>query len=264
MKQETILDQILQEKRKEVDRLKMKEMKPTYENQLKKSLFNTLKQSNTLSVIAEIKRASPSNGDINVKMDPVEQAILYEKSGASAISVLTDTPFFKGSFNDLMHVRQAVNIPILCKDFIINEIQIDLAKMSGADIVLLIASALPKPRLQELYKYAEQLELDVLLEVHDEDELQIALDIGANIIGINNRNLKTFEVDLHLFERLVKQLRAKDIVLISESGIHNKEDALFVSNNGADAILVGESLMKTDDVPSLIESFRIPRVAHFS
>jgi len=262
VKQDTILNKILQEKVKEVERLKTKEINFASEIQPKRSLFNTLKNSNALSVIAEIKRASPSKGNINTTMDPAEQAVLYEKSGASAISVLTDTPFFKGSFNDLMDVRNAVNIPILCKDFIIDEIQIDVAYTSGADAVLLIATALPKPKLQQLYNYANSLELDVLFEVHDEEELNIAIEIGANIIGVNNRDLKTFKVDLSIFEKLAKQLKANDVVLISESGIHNKEDALRVANAGAHAILVGESLMKSGDVPAMIESFQVERVSH--
>src|SRR5690625_1363292 len=159
-----------------------------------------------MSIIAEIKRASPSKGDINAAIDPVKQAKLYADNGASAISVLTDTPFFKGSMDDLRAVREVVNIPILCKDFMIDRIQIDVAKSAGANIILLIAAALDDNHLDKLYDYAKEHDLEVLCEVHNEEEMERVLKLGAKLVGINNRNLNTFKVDLKTTERLANMV----------------------------------------------------------
>ncbi|MGM8215504.1 indole-3-glycerol phosphate synthase TrpC [Bacillaceae bacterium W0354] len=258
---ETILDRILEKKKIEVEKMKLE---PEFGEKIKvnrtQSLYDTLLRSNRLAVIAEIKRASPSKGDINVGIDLDEQATIYEQGGASAISVLTDTPFFKGTIEDLVNVRKKVSLPILCKDFIIDEIQIDRAKRAGANVILLIAAALPFERLKELNHYAKSSGLEVLFEVHNEEELETAFKIGATIIGINNRNLKTFEVDLAVTENLIKRITNPKITVISESGIHSHEDALRVAKAGAHGILVGESLMLSDDVEAKLQSLQVPIV----
>lgn len=254
---ETILDRILFEKQKEIKslkELKRKEMKTekTY------SLINHLNHAKTLSVIAEFKRASPSKGDINILLDPVEQAKRYEENGVAAISVLTDSTFFKGSFHDLRIVREAVDIPILCKDFMIDKVQIDLAKDQGASIILLIAAALSTSELSELYQYAKEKNLEVLMEVHDEDDLEKAFKIGPKLIGINNRNLKTFEVNLEVTERLAPFIQSFGSYVISESGIFTSMDAKRVSHAGADGVLVGEALMRSEDLATSIKDLMVP------
>ncbi|HYK71524.1 MAG TPA: indole-3-glycerol phosphate synthase TrpC [Pseudoneobacillus sp.] len=251
---ETILDRIIAEKRKELLGLKEINQVPISSN--RENLFSLIKhieKANELTVIAEFKRASPSKGDINIGVDPAHQAKLYEQNGAAAISVLTDSTFFKGSFQDLKAVRNAVDLPILCKDFIIDTIQIEIAKKYGANIILLIAAALSVIELEKLYQYAKLLNLEVLIEVHDEEDLEKALKVNPRLIGINNRNLKTFEVDLEATERLLPLIQPTGAFVISESGIFNKYDAERVRDAGAKGILVGESLMKSK---SLSQSFK--------
>ncbi|MBA4537153.1 indole-3-glycerol phosphate synthase TrpC [Bacillus aquiflavi] len=252
----TILDEILAEKAKEVK--KMKEDGIERCDKPKKTLNLFLKkiaQTTELLIISEFKRASPSKGILNIHLDPVEQAVRYEKNGAAAISVLTDQPFFKGSFRDLELIRQNVSVPILCKDFIIDEIQIDAAKNAGADIILLIAAALDTKRIKELYHYATVNGLDVLMEVHDESELEKAFLTGAKIIGVNNRNLKTFKVDLSVTERLAPFIINAGAHLISESGIKTEEDINRVRRAGAKAVLIGEAFMTNENTAQLLQSF---------
>lgn len=250
----TFLEKILAEKEKEVARLKASQLRLAAIDRKAPSLYETFMQSERMSIISEIKRASPSKGDIRTEIDPVHQAIQYEEAGANAISVLTDQPFFKGTIDDLKAVSQAVKLPVLCKDFIIDEIQIDIAKANGASVILLIAAALNSKRLKQLYDYAQSKNLEVLLEVHNEEELQVALAVGANIIGINNRNLKTFEVDLAVVEHLAKQISDPNILIISESGIRTREDVVRVQKAGAKGILVGETLMRSTTVKEAIKS----------
>ncbi|WP_245830987.1 indole-3-glycerol phosphate synthase TrpC [Sediminibacillus massiliensis] len=254
----TILDKILAEKEKEVAALKENYQPGAKVTGKKLSLYESFKHADKMSIIAEIKRASPSKGDIKTDVNPPEQAIQYADYGAGAISVLTDQPFFKGSMEDLKAVREAVQVPLLNKDFIIDEIQIDRAKDYGANVILLIAAALPKERLEELYSYAVKAGLEVLLEVHNEEELSIANDMDAKIIGINNRNLKTFEVDLAITERLAAQVKNPDALLISESGIRTAEDVDRVRKAGAQGILVGETMMKSGNLKQTFDQLRIP------
>lgn len=255
----TILDTILQQKELEVQELKAiysgHETEP-----LKKrpSLYAQFMDSANMNVIAEVKRASPSKGMINQDVDPVAQAKAYATAGAGAISVLTDRKFFKGSMADLSAVAQAVDVPLLCKDFMIDEVQIDAAKEHGASIILLIAAALPETRLKELYEYAHSQQLDVLFEVHNEEEAETALRVGANIVGINNRNLKTFDVDLAVTERVASILQQTDRLLISESGMKEKADVERVQEAGAKGILVGETLMRSGNIQQTMNQFRIP------
>ncbi|MGM7635086.1 indole-3-glycerol phosphate synthase TrpC [Bacillus sp. Hm123] len=254
----TILDRILAKKKEEVEQLKGNVQKQVNSsNRRKASLYEACMQSTTMNLIAEIKRASPSKGAINLNVNPQQQAQLYESSGADAISVLTDEPFFKGTMDDLRSVREKVNGPILCKDFIIDPIQIDRAEQAGANVILLIAAALQQQQLQELYEYAKERALDVLLEVHNEEEMERALAINAKIIGINNRDLNTFQVDLATTERLLQAYDQPDIVFVSESGIQTKEDVERVRDAGARAILVGETLMKSSDIPHTIDELKI-------
>lgn len=222
------------------------------------SLYETLREAKQLQVIAEIKRASPSKGDIAINVEPIKQATLYEKNGAACISVLTEPYFFKGSYDDLHAVAKATSIPVLCKDFIVENIQIDIAKAAGASIILLIVAALSKEKLQQLFDYATSKKLEILVEVHTKEELMIAIEIGAKIIGINNRNLKTFNVSLAHTKEIAQYIDRDDIVLISESGIVTTDDAMFVADSGAKAILVGETLMRTNDVSETMKSLQAP------
>lgn len=241
----SILDKIIETKRREIQ--SYTEVNPSTvrfpdKNKLGQHLLTKK------GVIAEIKRASPSKGDIQTEVDILAQAKKYEQAGAAAISVLTDESYFKGSIEDLREVAQAVSIPVLCKDFMVSEIQIDRAKNAGATIILLIVAALEKEELHRLFDYATGLGLEVLVEVHDELELQKALALNAQLIGINNRNLKTFDVSLERTAELAQQFPFDGKrVLISESGLHSKEDAAYVFNRGANGILVGEALMRSDD-----------------
>ncbi|MBU8769939.1 indole-3-glycerol phosphate synthase TrpC [Cytobacillus oceanisediminis] len=255
----TILDQILAEKRKEVIVLQQeKEYFQPGETMYKRSFINKLASGSELAVIAEFKRASPSKGDINTGQNPKDQALFYKKYGADAISVLTDNRFFKGSFADLSAIRETVDLPILCKDFIIDEVQVLKAKASGANLILLIAAAMEAERLQELFDFAESEGLEVLMEVHNEEELEIALRTGAQLIGVNNRNLKTFEVDLGVTEKLAPLIKNAGKFLISESGIKSEDDVRRVIAAGANAILVGEAFMKADNLEGLLKAMKIP------
>lgn len=254
----TILDKIIDQKKKEVLILREEGQQFLGTNQPKRSFIQKLQTADEVSIISEFKRASPSKGMINNIIDPSYQAGLYEEYGASAISVLTDQTFFKGSFSDLKAVRSKVNLPILCKDFIIDQLQIDLAASFGADIILLIVAALDENRLVQLFQYAKGLGLEVLVEVHNQEELERALKTGAKLIGVNNRDLKTFHVSLEVTENLAAIVRSTDAFLISESGIHHQEDVERVRNVGANAILVGEALMKSADVKQSFLDFRLP------
>jgi len=200
-----------------------------------------------LGLIAEVKKASPSVGTIVENFDPVAIAQAYQAAGAHAISVLTDEKFFQGHLGFLTQIRQAVGLPLLRKDFILHEAQIFEAAVAGADAILLIVAALEQPDLERLHETATTLGLDVLVEVHTLPELERALDCGARVIGINNRNLTTFEVDLRATEIISEEV-PDGILLVSESGIKTGADARRVFDAGVNALLVGEALMRTGDV----------------
>lgn len=253
----TFLARILEEKRTEISTMKQT-YRPTAAQRKPISLYERFQEQKQLQIIAEIKRASPSKGMINPDVVPAEQAKIYEAAGAGAVSVLTDTPFFKGTMDDLAAVREAVEVPILNKDFILDEIQIDRAADYGADVILLIVAALEEDRLHALYQYAKSKEMDVLVEVHNEEELEQAQKLGANIIGINNRNLKTFEVDLGVTERLIERIDTSDTLVISESGITVSADASRAAKAGARGILVGETLMRADDIEAVLKTLQVP------
>ena len=205
------------------------------------------------AVIAEIKKASPSKGVIRENFDPVAIAKEYASAGASCISVLTDKQFFQGGFDVLVQVRQVVDLPLLCKEFILSPYQLYQARAAGADAVLLIAAILSDQDLAYLLKAAKALQLAVLLEVHNAEELERALALdGVQLIGINNRDLASFHTDLATTEQLTaiygSQIRAKGCLLVSESGLFSRDDLDRVQAAGADAVLVGEALMRQEDV----------------
>ncbi|MCA9858290.1 MAG: indole-3-glycerol phosphate synthase TrpC, partial [Thermomicrobiales bacterium] len=214
-----------------------------------------------LSLIAEIKRASPSKGRFPVEFEVDEVASSYRSSGANAISVLTDEPFFQGSLADLEATCRvahegAGSIPVLRKDFIIDEYQLLEARAHGADATLLIVGALTGDRLGELMRAADSIGIEVLVEVHDESEMDRALAAGANLIGINNRDLRTFVVDLGVSERLAAMV-PEDVVLVGESGIFTAGDANRMRSAGMDAVLVGESLIVAQDRAAAVAQIKL-------
>ena len=205
-------------------------------------------QRNQINIIAEIKRASPSKGVINDKIDVAEVARNYENGGAIAISVLTEEDRFKGSLDDLKLARKAVELPILRKDFIFDEFQIYEAAEAGADVILLIAAMLDDEVLEKLHHLIEQdLKLDALVEVHTLEELERVKNIGAKIIGINNRDLQTFKVSLDVSRELIKSV-PKDALMITESGISNKDEILELRALGFAGFLIGETLMRSGNI----------------
>lgn len=207
-----------------------------------------------LGVIAEVKKASPSVGLIDPDFDPVRQAKRYLDGGASCLSILTDEKYFQGSLSYLTQISKFSSAPLLRKDFTIHEVQIHEAAVAGADAVLLIVAALDDDSLRRLYDEAKAFMLDVLVEVHDLREMERALELGADLIGVNNRNLKTFEVDLATTERLAEEV-PDDVLLVSESGIKTPEDAMRVLEAGANAVLIGEALMRAHDPSREIEAY---------
>jgi indole-3-glycerol phosphate synthase len=200
-----------------------------------------------IGVIAEIKFASPSVGAIREKMDPCTIGRIYEGAGAAAISLLTDGRFFGGDLSDLPVLRKAVGLPILRKDFIIDEIQLRESRFYGADAALLIARILSKKQLKELLVFCKELGLTPLTEIHDLEDLEKASDCGAEVIGINNRNLDSFEVTLRTTLDLARSV-PEGCILVSESGISNREDIQLLRKSGIHAVLVGTSLMKSEDM----------------
>ncbi|MFY3793029.1 indole-3-glycerol phosphate synthase TrpC [Ureibacillus sp. MALMAid1270] len=255
----TILQKIIDYKKTLIPSLLANKPQFDVEKKVRPSLYDELRKSDTLQVISEMKRASPSKGLINEGADPTIQAKKYESAGAVCISVLTEDKFFKGSYQDLADIANTVNIPLLNKDFIIHEVQIDYAKAAGASVILLIVAALSDEKLKAFYDYATDLGLDVLVEVHNEEELDRALAINPKILGVNNRDLKSFNLDLAQTEILAERINAiPDIAFISESGIWTSEDAERVARVGARGVLVGESLMRSGNVEDALESLQIP------
>ena len=216
-------------------------------------VLNALAPSNHMKVIAEIKRASPSRGKLGEIEDPAALASVYQSAGASAISVLTEQRAFLGSLDDLEQVRAGVLLPLLRKDFISTEYQILEARAFGADMILLIVAGLPGARLVELKAFAEQLGMQVLVETHTDEEVRFAVDNGCAIIGINARDLSTFETDRSLFETLCHLIPAQTIK-IAESAVRTVEDVRQYRDAGANVVLVGEALV-TGDASSLIRQF---------
>ncbi|MBX9258711.1 indole-3-glycerol phosphate synthase TrpC [Desmonostoc muscorum CCALA 125] len=253
-----ILEEIVWHKEVEVDQ--MRERLPLRELQHQvlsapptRDFVAALRQGKTKpAVIAEVKKASPSKGVLRADFDPVAIAQSYEQGGASCLSVLTDAKFFQGSFDNLAKIRAVVDLPLLCKDFIIYPYQMYLARIQGADAILLIAAILNDKDLQYFLKIANNLKMAALIEVHSLAELDrvLALD-GVSLVGINNRNLEDFSVDLETTCQLLaargSQLQQKNILVVSESGLHKPDDLSLVVEAGASAVLIGESLIKQPD-----------------
>ena len=241
------LEEILLAKRDEIERLKPRIAELDRQARTRTDFrdFRAALESSgeKIAVVAEIKKASPSAGVIATSFEPVDIAKSYARAGANAISVLTDVKFFQGSLEHLRNVRSAVSLPLLRKDFIWDRAQIAESVVNGADAILLIVAAVTQDQLVRLLKAAKEYRLDALVEVHSVDELQRALEAGAGIVGINNRNLATFDVDLAVTEKICREV-PDEIVLVSESGIKTARDVSRVKACGVDAILVGETLMR--------------------
>ncbi|MCK4839676.1 MAG: indole-3-glycerol phosphate synthase TrpC [Desulfobulbaceae bacterium] len=242
-----ILDKIVARKKEEVaDLLSRVTEEPPEQVDPPRGFIQSLIDFDGMAVIAEAKKASPSKGVICKDFDPVAIAVDYEKGGAQALSVLTDVDFFQGSLAYIPAVRNEVSLPVLRKDFIIHEAQIRQARAFGADAVLLIVAILDKVQLRDYRLLAEDLGMDCLVEVHDEWEGEAALNAGSRLIGVNNRDLRDFSMDLGTTLR-VKAMIPDEVPVVSESGIKNYQDVRKLTDNGVAAVLVGETLMRAAD-----------------
>lgn len=208
----------------------------------------------TVTLIAEVKKASPSKGVLIENFDPLALGKVYAENGAAAISVLTDEHFFQGHLDYMANVRAAVNVPVLRKDFVIDPYQVYEGRARGADAVLLIVAALEDAQLADLHALITELGMAALVEVHDEDEMERAIKLGAKVIGVNNRDLKTFDVDLSTTARLAAMV-PDGVTLVAESGIHSAEDVYNMGQHGAHAVLVGESLVRADDTAAAARAY---------
>jgi len=263
MASKTILDEIIRWKRDEVARLKRARPVQAVHAEAEtapppRDLIPALRAPG-VCLIAEVKRASPSKGLLRPDLDAATLAHDYEANGAAAISVLTDEHFFRGSLDDLRTVRQNVGLPVLRKDFVIDPYQVHEARAAGADAVLLIVAALDDDDLATLHQLIRQLGMAALVEVHNKAELERALRIGPRLVGINNRNLRTFEVSLETTARLRPHVPT-DVVLVAESGVHTRADVARLAAIGTDAMLVGEALVQAADVGRKIK--QLTRVAY--
>jgi len=262
-----ILDEIIRKTREDLERRKVEfpmewlGRSLAYNPFMPKDVITALKstEENPYRIIAEVKKASPSKGVIREDFDPMVIAQAYEKGGADALSVLTEPHYFQGDKEYLGMVRRYVNLPLLRKDFIIDKYQLVEALVYGADYVLLIAKALSRKELKELFQYAQHLGIEVLVEIHDKSDLIKAIFAGANIIGINHRNLETFEMDMKLSEKLIP-LIPNGKVIVAESGIHNHETVVELSSVGADAFLVGEHFMRQRDIAAAVKQLKYGEV----
>jgi indole-3-glycerol phosphate synthase len=253
----TILEKIVATKREEIARAKL--VLPLAELTAKladapriRDFFEPLAATGPIKLIAEVKKASPSKGIIRADFDPVAIAKVYEAHGATCLSVLTDEQFFQGNLEYLRQVRQAVSIPVLRKDFILDTYQLVEARAAGADAVLLIAECLDDCNLRKLYNEAVELNLTPLVEFYEPENLDRVLAAGASLIGVNNRNLRTFQVDLDHTIRMREKVPL-DCVFVGESGIETRADALQLQSAGVDAMLVGESLMREADIGAAVD-----------
>ena len=212
-----------------------------------------LRKNSGVSLIAEVKKASPSKGVIRADFDPVAIAKIYAASGAACISVLTDEHFFQGHLDYLKAIRQEVEIPLLRKDFIIDEYQVFEARAAGADAVLLIAECLEDEQLINLHQQINELGMTALVELYDAENIEKVLAAKPTLVGVNNRDLNTFEVDLNHSVK-VKQLLPSTVTFVSESGIYHRDDVEMLEKSGVDAMLVGESLMRADDIGAAVKT----------
>jgi len=262
VKTDTVLDKILAHKVDEIAERKKHLLPKIAQQKAEISLgddraprdFLGALQKDTVALIAEVKKASPSKGVLMEDFDPVQIGKTYAENGASAISVLTDEQFFQGQLAYIGFVRKEVPVPILRKDFIIDPYQVYVGRGMLADAILLIVAALEDSQMADLYALINELNMTALVEVHNEAEMERALNLGAKLIGINNRDLKTFDVDLATTERLAK-LVPNDVTLVAESGIMSAEDVDQMGQLGAHAVLVGESLVKSGDMAESVRAY---------
>ncbi|OHB83493.1 MAG: indole-3-glycerol phosphate synthase [Planctomycetes bacterium RBG_16_64_12] len=252
----TILENIVATKRREIDRAKARTSEAALRRRLAEAppprdFFAPLARDGPIRLIAEVKKASPSKGVIREAFDPVAIACAYQEHGATSISVLTDEPYFQGSLDDLRQVRRLVDLPVLRKDFIVDPYQVLEARAAGADAVLLIAECLDDAALKQLHEAVVELGMTPLVELYEPENLARVLAVGARLVGINNRNLHTFEVDLGHTLRLLGEIPA-DRVVVAESGIRTRADVERLESAGVHAMLVGETLMARDDVGAAV------------
>jgi indole-3-glycerol phosphate synthase len=255
----TILDQIVADKKEEVaharDRVPLERLQAhiatTPWNQ--RGFFRRLSEPGPggVNIIAEVKRASPSKGDICIDLRPAPCAREYEAGGAAAISVLTDGPYFKGSLADLRQVRSSATVPVLRKEFIVSKYQVFESRAAGADAVLLIARILEPSQLKELLALTQELGMDALVEIHDESDYDAAHQAGAKLIGINNRNLATFDTDIETAMNLTNLLQPEEVP-VAASGISSRQDVVSNLKTGIFNFLIGESIVRADDRPAFI------------
>jgi len=262
----TLLDEILDHKAREVEvrkeQVPLRRVKDAAELVAPPRDFRGALIGENVALIAEVKHASPSKGILIEDFDPVALGSIYASHGAAAISVLTDERFFKGALEHLSMVRNAVDVPVLRKDFVLDEYQVYQGRAAGADAILLNVAALEDAKLCDLHKQITGLGVAALVEVHNEAEMERALALGADLIGINNRDLKTFEVSLDITARLAK-LVSEDVILVAESGIHSRDDVRAMGTLGAHAVLVGEALVTAkEDLADRVREFSSqPRLA---
>ena len=254
----TILDTIIASKRREIDDSRKLRPEASLRDRLPQAppvrdFFTPLAAGKPIRLIAEVKKASPSKGVIREDFDPVEIALTYERHGATCLSVLTDSPFFQGSLENLSRIRRAVSLPLLRKDFILEAYQVYEARLAGADAVLLIAECLDDCQLRGLHNLIVELGMTPLVELYEPANLNRVFDAGATLIGINNRDLRTFEVDL-AHSIAFRPLVPDQCVLVAESGIRGRADAIWLEDAGIDAMLVGETLIAHPDIGAAVDA----------
>ncbi|MCM8765581.1 MAG: indole-3-glycerol phosphate synthase TrpC [Candidatus Omnitrophica bacterium] len=253
-----ILSQIIEDKRKEIEKRKVllpeeKILRELNLLNLPRDFKTAISQPGKINLIAELKKASPSQGILRKEFEPKEISKIFEVSGASAISVLTEERYFMGEIYYLKVIKDSVSLPVLRKDFIIDSYQLYESRYYQADAILLIASLLTKEELEKFVKIAKDLSLEVMVEVHSQEDLEKTLNIsGIEIIGINNRNLFTFEVDIETTLRL-KRFIPEDKIVVSESGIDSYEDVMYLKSLGVNAVLIGEAFMRAEDISTKIK-----------
>lgn len=255
-----ILDKIVARKKEEVDQLRKNgtTLPAEYDKTSidpPRGFSRALTRYGGVAIIAEVKKASPSKGIISANFDPQAIALNYQKNGAQAVSVLTDVDFFQGSLKYLLQVRSTINLPVLRKDFIIDPLQIEEASAHGADAILLIAAILSQSQISDYQQMAKELGMDSLVEIHDEDDLDKALGAEAELIGINNRNLNDFSVDINTTFRL-KKIIPDTVPVVSESGLASAADLALLKEHDICAALIGESLMRAGHDSPLLQSLR--------
>ncbi len=248
----TILDEIIAHKRTEIDARRAKGLPTQVPGEPRGFRNSILNVEQKPALIAEVKKASPSEGVIRPDFDPVQIAKTYEEAGATCLSVLTDQKFFQGRDEYLGAVRGAVSLPLLRKDFILDQFQVEETRRLGADAVLLIVSCLHAQALKELRLRAEDIGMDALVEVHDEEEADIAASSGATFIGVNNRNLRTFTTDLSVSGRVFRHL-GTGFTFVSESGLQTRNDVLGAAKMGADAVLIGTTFCREPNIETKVK-----------